>query len=35
MKQLRPYGMALIGGLFYAIAINLFIVPFPIENIVS
>ena len=27
MKQLRPYGMALIGGLFYAIAINLFIVP--------
>ena len=27
MKQLRPYAMALVGGFFYAIAINLFIVP--------
>ena len=27
MKQMRQYGMAIVGGLLYAIAINLFIVP--------
>lgn len=27
MKQAKQYGMAIVGGLFYAIAINLFIVP--------